>query len=186
MTNDVRSPGGWLSLYGVRLAKGIAIGTVTLAAFLNLYGPLNFKSTPGTSTGATLTVDGLPRWKTFPVTCSASGGSTNTAMCATRSPLTTSGTLLGADLECGNVAMALIGDVSIKKSKLAATGSALTNLNGVTLGTGAKISVRFAQGVSWNPTDVLTFTTLLTPTGTLSATRYDCQMWPVMLDAYGS
>jgi len=177
--------------------SSLALGTITatvaaimaLTSWVNgsaiLQGNLFFDTT--TNTSPAIYVNTLARAGTFPVTCTATGGLTGVyETCSTVSPFTTTGTLLGVGLECGNVARALQGDVSFKKSAGSATGTALTNLDGVTLGTGSNVFSQLAVGVSWNPADLLTFSTRATPTGTLNTTRYNCQMWPVYLDKYGS
>lgn len=38
---DVRSPGGWLQLYGVRIAKALALGVPTLVSAFVLWGTFN-------------------------------------------------------------------------------------------------------------------------------------------------
>ncbi len=80
----------------------------------------------------------------------------------------------------------MLGDFSFKKTLTSSTGTALTNLNNVAAATGANVLSQFAVGTSWNPADLLTFTSLVAPTGTLNTTRYDCQMWSRLLDKYGT
>lgn len=181
MTTDVRSPGGWLQLYGVRIAKDLVIGALGLAAILNIYGPVNFKQGTGTSTGAVLQVDGTNRFQTFSATCTATGGLTNYSTCYLSSPLSTTGSLLEVGLECGNVPKQLTGDVSFKKTRLAASGAVLTNLDNIVAGTGSLERSAFATEVKWNPADKLTFSTLITP-----GSGVDCQLWATIADKYGS
>ncbi len=184
---DQPSPGGWSNFYGVRVAKALAVGTVVLAAVFNIHGAINSKSVPGSSTGSILQVDGQTRRQEFPTTCSATGGLTNYSTCDSKLPISTSGALLGVTIECGNWAKAMTGDVSFKATAMSASGSPLTNLNNVTLGTGAYISSMFAQPVPWKPgLSHLTFTSLTAPTGTLNTTRYNCKIVPILSDIYGS
>lgn len=178
----------------------LALGTITAITPLILaltawipgsgifQGNIFFDTTANAFPG--IFVNTLARAKTGPVTCTATGGLTGVyetcSVTAAAVGLTTTGTLLGVTLECGNVAKPLTGDVSFKKAAHAATGSALTNLADVTLGSGANVPSIFAVPPSWNPTDLLTFSTRVTPSGALTNARYDCQMWPILLDKYGS
>ena len=186
VNTDVRSPGGWIQLYGVRISKALAVGTVLLAAVLNIHGAVNFQTVPGTSTGAVIQVDGLTREQTFPTTCHASGGLTGIySACDVVYPYNTSGSLLNTFIEAGNMAVSLVGDVSIKRASIAATGTVLTNLDGVTVGSGTQAASVFAVPVNLRKGDHITFSTRTTPTGSLSTTRYDFQMWITILDRYG-
>lgn len=186
-TTDVPSPGGWLRTYSVSVAKTLAVGTVAAAATLQMYGPANFKTVPGSSTGAILQVEGLPRYQTYYDQCSGSGGLAGSyTNCSARSPLSTTGSLLAFGVECGNYVVAQPSDVSFKKSLISATGSVLTGGNNITVGTGANLQSQLATPVSWNPVDLLTVASTTAPTGTLNTTRYDCQLWYTVSDKYGS
>ncbi len=102
---DAPSPGGWIQLHGVRIAKKLVLGAATLSAgaILAIFGPIDFNSVPGSSTGAVIKVDGVPRLQTFKVTCTASGGSTNYTACEAKSPLTSTGTITAFSIEAGNM-----------------------------------------------------------------------------------
>lgn len=171
---------------------GSLVANVVMGGYLlNVQGSasvrdsVNFAGT--TATGADLRIGGVSRFRVLPpIACSATGGVTSYTSCAISAPFSTTGALLGVTHECGNVAKALIGDVSFKKSLTSATGTALTNLDSVTIGTGSTQISWFATEQTWNPADILTFTTLTTPSGTLNTTRYDCKMSAVVLDKYGN
>ena len=181
-----------------RMTSTLQIGTTTLAALaagVMLYvagtaqveRSVNFIPQTGVSTGATIQVNSITRWQQYPVTCTATGGTTGLySTCAANLPFTSTGGLLGVTLECGNVATQLTGDVSFKKSLHSATGTVLTNLNNIVAGTGSYEGSWFATEQAWNPADILTFSTTTTPSGTLNTTRYDCQMWATVSDKYGS
>ncbi len=183
---DQPSPGGWNQFYGVRIAKALALGTIALAAVFNIHGAINSQSVPGTSTGSILQVDGLTRRQEFPTACSATGGLTSYSVCAARSPLSTTGSLLAFGIECGNWKVAMYSDVSFKKTRTAASGTVLAGGNNLLVGTGANLQSALAVPVSWNPADLLTVTSLTAPTGTLNTTRYDCKLWTTISDKYGS
>lgn len=164
------------------------VGGIAIASVAGISsGVINFSAPNGTSTGAVIQVASVARYQEFPTTCVATGGLTKYSMCVARSPYTTTGTLLAAGAECGSsFPKSLPGDFSFKKNIFSSTGSSITNLDGVTLGSGANVLSQLAVGLSWNPADLFTFTSLVTPTGTLGTSRYDCQMWTRVLDKYGS
>ncbi len=149
-------------------------------------GGLSFPSN-GTQSGVVLKTAGLERYQTFPTTCIGTGGLTGVYnTCAASSPYSSTGTLLGVSIECGNWMVSQVGDVSFKKTVHGGTGASLTNLVNVTVATGANITSMLAQPVSWNPTDTLTFSTITASSGVNSAARFDCKMYPVVLNKYGS
>lgn len=124
------------------------------------------------------------------VACTATGGNVKIGggakynTCVIPSPLTTTGALRDVSIQCGNVSVALAGDLSYMKTAVGGTGAALPNGSNVSLGTGAHIY--FGSGRTlWNPADSLKFGTLITPTGTLSSARYDCVMRAKIEDIYG-
>lgn len=168
---------------GVKLAATIG-SLLTVGAGIALTGVLNFSATnSGTSTGAVLQVGGQTRWQTFSSACAGTGGLTGLySTCYARSPLSTTGTLLGWGIECGNWQVSMSADVSFKKGLFSATGTALTNGNNVTIGTGANLQSMLAVPVSWNPADILAVGSITTPTGTLNTTRYNCTFWPILSD----
>lgn len=174
-----------VSLAGFGLA-GVALGTaLTLTLTTLTTQQVNFVQS-GTSSGVVLQVNSVTRYQTVPITCTASGGLTKYSMCSGRSPLSTTGSLIDISMECGSVAKQLTGDVQFKKSLLSNSGSPLTNLDNIVVGTGALERSAFATELKWNPADLLTFSTLETPTGSLGSSRYDCQMWATLSDKYGS
>lgn len=164
---------------GVKLTAVIG-GLLTLGAGLLVTGTLDFTDT------AVIQVDSTTRYQLKNTVCSATGGLTTYTTCSMASPLSTTGTLIGFGVECGNWSKAMSGDVSFKKSVASASGTVLTNGNNISAGTGANLQSNLAVPVSWNPADLLTFTTLVAPTGTLNTTRYDCQMWATLSDKYGT
>ncbi len=180
-------PTGYSALQiGTSALAILAAGYVAfIAGGLQVRDNINF--TPnGTTTGAVIQVNGLTRIQQFPVTCTATGGLSTYSTCAARLPFTTTGGLLGVSMECGNWKVAMSGDLSFKKTLTSASGSVITNGNNLSLGTGAFLPTQLAVPIAWNPADILTFSTLVTPTGTLNTTRYDCQMWSTIIDKYGS
>lgn len=143
----------------------------------------------GTTSGAYLQINGATRLAPLtPVALVATGGLTGVYDTLDYvAPFSSSGVLLGVTFECGeNFAKSLTGDVSFRKGSKTASGSPLTNLNNVTLGSGTIFGSWLAQPLAWNPADRLSFSTRETPTGTLSTARYDCKMAPIVVDAYGS
>jgi len=164
------------------LAVGVAgyfLGTTQVT------GPVDFQQT-GNSSGAVLQVAGVTRYKHYEGICTATGGKTTYSSCSIVAPFSTSGALLGFSLEAGNMAVALVGDVSFKKSATSASGTALTNGNNISVGSGALTASMLAVPVVWNSADILTFTTIVTPTGTLNTTRYDLSFWAIVYDKDGS
>jgi len=135
-----------------------------------------------TQTGTVQYVGSLARAKETYTTCTSTGGLTNYSTCWLPSPLSTTGSLLEASLECGNVPQSLAGDVSFKINRLSASGTALTNLNNITAGSGALEVSDFATEVAWNPAEGLSFSTLTDPLGA----SVDCRLWAVYSDKYGS
>lgn len=169
------------------LAANVALGGYLLKVqgSVSVRDSVNFQGSTGT--GADLRIGGVSRLRVLPPTaCTATGGLTKYTMCSISAPFSTTGALLATSLECGNVSKALAGDVSFKKTAFSNTGTALTNLDGITAGTGSTEVSWFATEQAWNPADRLTFTTLITPTGTINSTRYDCVMSAVVLDKYGN
>lgn len=168
------------------LVANVALGGYLLKVqgSVSIRDSLNFAGT--TSTGADLRIGGVSAFRVLPPTaCSATGGLTKYTTCSISAPFSTTGALLAVDLSCGNVAVSLPGDISFKKSLTSNTGTALTNLDGVTAGTGSTEISWFATEQRWNSADILTFSTLTTPTGTLNTTRYDCTLSAIVRDTYG-
>jgi len=142
---------------------------------------------PSSGSGYNLTVNGLSRARSFAGSCTATGGLSTYSTCVVPAPYTSTGTLFAFGFECSNSwAKAMSGDVSFKVNATDASGSVLTNGNNLTLGSGANLWSQLAVPVSWNPTNKLTFSTLVTPTGTLNTTRYDCTPWVIVADKYGT
>lgn len=169
--------GGALTVIGTA-----ALAAVTATSITNS-GYSNFTGTAGSYTGAIIQVNGQTRWQTFSSACSGTGGSTGIySTCVARSPLTTTGTLLGFGIECGNWVVAQNVDVSFKKALISATGTVLTNGNNLAVGTGANLQSMLAVPVSWNPADILTASTITAPSGTSNTTRYNCTFWPILSD----
>lgn len=140
-----------------------------------------------TSDTLDLKLAGLVRGKEVQANCSATGGLTTYTTCSLSSPFATTGSLLGFSAECGTSwAKAMSGDVSFKKTLTSASGTVLTNGDNLSLGSGALLPSMLAVPVKWNPVDLLTFTTLVAPSGTLNTTRYDCKFFAIVSDKYGS
>jgi len=169
-----------ISLRGTLAVTGaVTLALVTLSNTLTLQNGANFTAN-GSSTGVVLQVSGTTRYQTLSTTCTATGGSTGQySTCALRSPLSTTGSLIEASLECGNVGTQLTGDISFKTARIAATGSALTNLDNITAGTGSLERSAFSTEVAWHPSKFLTYSTLVSP-GSV-----DCKLWATLADQYG-
>lgn len=133
-------------------------------------------------TGETNYAYSLARGKRVEATCTASGGTTNWSPCWIPAPLSTTGSLLEAGLECGNVTLAQTGDFSLKLGKLAASGTVLTNLDNVATGTGVIQRSFFTTEVPWSPLRGLSFSTLVSP----AAVSIDCKAYAIYDDKYGS
>jgi hypothetical protein len=129
---------------------------------------------------------GLVRNKELYAQCSATGGLTTYSTCFLAAPFSTTGSLLAASLECGNVVKQLTGDVSFKLTSTSSSGTVLTSLDNIVAGTGALERSAFATEVAWNPANGLSFSTLVSPSGTLNTTRYDCRLWALVSDKYGN
>lgn len=169
------------------LAASVALGGYLLRVqgSASIRDSLNFEGT--TATGADIRIGGISAFRVLPPTaCTATGGLSKYTTCSISAPFSTTGALLAVDLSCGqNVAKALTGDVSFKKSLTSNTGTALTNLDGITMGSGSTEISWFATEQRWNAADILTFSTLTTPTGTLNTSRYDCKMSAIVRATYG-
>lgn len=171
------------------LAGAMLTGTVAyFNGAIQVRDSVNFTDQNGTETGAVLKINSVARFQVLtPKVCTATGGLSKYTMCSYNSPYTTTGALVGFSLECGNnVAKQLTGDVSFKKTLFSNTGTVLTNGDNLALGTGALKASILAVPVTWNPADKLTFSTLVSPSGTLNTTRYDCKFAPIVWDKYGS
>lgn len=133
-----------------------------------------------TISGATLYSDGLVREAETFAKCTATGGLTSYSTCWLPSPMSTSGSLLGVSLECGNVAAQLTGDVSFKLTSTSGSGTPLTSLDNIVAGTGSLEVSDFATEVAWNPEEGLAYSTLVTPGATA-----DCRLYATYSDKYG-
>lgn len=180
-TTDVRSPGGWLQLYGVRIAKGLVIGAIGLAAGINFAGPAG-------GPGIVLQQNGVNRLQRFTFPCTNTGGLELTAgagakydTCISTSPITTTGAIAGISVECGGVPKPFVYDVSFVKALNTGTGTAITNLNSLTAGSGSFVGVN--PNIVWNPADYLK---LGTRTVVPATSGNDCVVGVDMYDKYGS
>lgn len=186
-------------LIGVETIQTLAIKALStwITGSMILAGNLFFDTTANTTpkayvnttqvasmseTGVTLLQGGLARYATAYATCTSTGGITNYSTCYLESPLATTGSLLSISLECGNVPKALAGDVSFKLTRLSATGTAITNLNNITAGTGALQTNVFTTEQAWNPAEAITFSTLTDPSGA----AVDCRLYADYHDKYGT
>ncbi len=180
---SVPSPGGWAKMLYAKIAAVLVIGGLGGAGLVHVYGPISQTSVPGTSTGSTVITDGVVTSQKIPVRCTATGGLTGIySSCDGTYPYSVSGSLLSVILEGSDrsMVMSLTGDVSIKRSPIAATGTVLTNLNNITVGTGTSIGSVFAVPVNLRKGDHITFSTRTAPTGALTSGptgRYDYVMW---------
>lgn len=134
--------------------------------------------TNGSQTGIVLKVDGLRRYYQAYADCTATGGLTTYSTCFLPSPLSTSGSLFSISVECGNVSVQLSADVSFKLTATSASGTVLTSMDNIVMGTGSLERVSFATEQAWNPTNGLAATTLTT-VGTV-----DCKLWATFADTY--
>ena len=118
-----------------------------------------------TQSGVTLLSGGLERGRVTYGNCTATGGLTTYSTCIVNHPFSTSGSLLAVGLECSEtgVAAQLTGDVSFKLTATSSSGAPLTNLDAIVAGTGSLEVSQFATEVVWNPAEILTYTTLVTP-----------------------
>lgn len=193
---DVPSPGGWLQTYGVRVAKGLYVGTSTVLAALYLYGTLHTSGAvdflqAGTNTGSTLQAAGTTMLQVAPSkpftatggnvkvgAGAAAGAKYNTGVFPT--PWSNSGAYLDILISCGNVSKALPGDVSIvKKTGDTGSGVSIQNLGNITLSTGA--TLHFGTGFTVvGPQDKLKFSTLTTP-----GAQVDCKFHVIGFPLYG-
>ena len=193
---DVPSPGGWLQLYGARVARGLYVGTASVLSALYVFGTLgvnghvDFQQT-GTETGVVLQVKGATQLQVAPSnTFTATGGNVKVGAGAAagakyntgffQTPWANTGAYVDITLSCGNVPKALPGDVSIvKKTGDTGSGAPIQNLDGITLGTGA--TFHFGSGFTIvGPQDALKFSTLTTP-----GSAVDCKFHAIGFPLYG-
>lgn len=162
----------------------IAVGAITGASFTAPAGSDTAVNAPS-GQSVVLQLAGTP-FKAYspPDTCTATGGVATYDVCLLDSPLTTTGALRGLALECGNVAKPLQIDASFVKAANSATGTTLPNFNDRTAGTGAWV-YNYTGSLLWNPADKIKVGSLTSPTGTLSTSRYDCQIRAEVDDIYG-
>jgi hypothetical protein len=131
------------------------------------------------------TLNGTEISRVRQVACTATGGLAKYDTCYMASPLTTTGSLKEVSLECGNWKVAMSGDLGFVKAAETGSGSPIARMSNQSLGTGAYIIHQGTGATLWNPADKLKFATLVTPTGTLNTTRYDCVMRVDLEDIYG-
>jgi hypothetical protein len=191
---DVRSPSGWIQLYGVRVAKAVYIGTTSLLALLYVTGILrvngrvDFAQT-GTATGVVLSLNDVTQLQILTIPCTNTGGAVQISnggakydTCIGASPLTTTGAITAITLACGSVPRPFAYDVSFVKTRQTGTGVALKNLSNLSTGTG--VSAHFGTGYTlWNPADLLKLGTL---TSVPTTSGNNCQLRVVLHDKYGT
>lgn len=145
------------------------------------YGTVNNKILEYTGSGVTTYTEGLVRGKEYVSDCTATGGLTAYSPCWLPMPFATSGSLIDLSIECGeNVGIAVTGDVAFKTSVNASSGTILTNLDNILIGSGSIQRVSFTTEESWNSANGIAFTTLETP-----GVSFDCKMFATANDKYG-
>lgn len=176
---------GAATVGGALTVVGALIGAAITATSIS--GPAGSDTVIDAPSGQDIvyTLNGTEVDRITQVACTATGGKANYDTCYMPSPLTTTGALVRASIQCGNVAKALYGDVGFVKTATTSSGAALTNMNDIMVGTGTTTFTGSGKTVFWNPADKLKFTTLTTPSGTLNATRYNCIMRAEVEDIYG-
>lgn len=183
---DTPSPSGWIRLYGVRVAKALVIGAVGAAAALNINGHVNYTQT-GSETGAILQVNGVSRFQRFTVPCTATGGTNGVggyyATCLARSPLTTTGVLLGVSVECGNVPQPYAFSGGFVKARANVVGVSFKNFAAAGAGTGKLAAVHSTGAYLWNPADLIKINTA---TAVRAASGDNCVLGLDTFDKYGS
>jgi hypothetical protein len=140
------------------LATGIAayfLGTV------NIQKVVNFVPN-GTTTGATLQLNGIDELKVWDTACTNTGGLAKYPTCLVRSPWTTTGALKLVSLVCGGTNKTLSMSGGFVKTTTAVVSSAFSNLKTVSVGTGAGLqSVDTGATMRmWNPADLIKFQTV--------------------------
>lgn len=133
-----------------------------------------------TTSGTVLYTNGLARNAETFAKCTSTGGLTSYSTCFLPSPITTTGSLLGVSIECGDTGVQLTGDVSFKIASTSASGTALTSLEDIVLGTGSLQVSNFATEVNWNPAEGISYSTLVTPGAV------DCRLFAKYSDKYGN
>lgn len=166
----------------------IAVAGVATLASIAATSVVNFTQTDGTSTGAVIQVAGLTRLQTFGVTCTNTGGNVKVSggakydTCISRSPLSTTGTLVDVSLECGNSPKPYNYDLGFVKGLVSGTGVGITNLNNRATASGS-LHTHSTGAYLWNPADYLKLGTL---TSVPTTSGNDCKLWVTIQDKYGS
>lgn len=140
----------------------ISLGTA-VAAFMGtikVRDNIDFRPN-GTTTGATVQINGVTAWQQIPFTCTSTGGLTKYPTCYIPSPYTTTGAVIDIALDCGNTLVNMVMSGSFVKSRSATTfGRNL--IRNSTVGSGGLLSRSSQTGsqVPWNPVDGIRLTTI--------------------------
>lgn len=166
-----------------KVSVGAGVALYVLGGSLNVQRNVNF--TPnGTTTGANLQVNGVTVLQRFPVTCTATGGFTKYPTCIAASPYTSTGVLVGFDMNCGGTGvgpLTVSGGFVKTRSAVSAT-TVFPNWTRKAIGSGALASMS-GSALNWNPADFLRINTI---TSVPTTTNFNCSLLVTTYDKPGS